>query len=107
MGRPKGSLNDRLWQDALRKVVMERAAGRGSPQKIELAARAVVNAAVDGDIEAAKELGNRLDGRPPQQVRHAGHDGGPLDLTLLGDEDLDMLATRLANMDSIDPKTTH
>jgi hypothetical protein len=72
MGRPKGSTNDRLWRDAMRKAALDRAAP-DRPQYIEEAARAVVAAAVAGDLAAAKELGDRLDGRATQPIEHSGH----------------------------------
>lgn len=96
-GRPVGSTNDRVWRDALRKAAFELSAGRSSPRKIEVAARAVVNAAVDGDMTAAKELGDRLDGKAPQALHHGAYDGGPLDLNTLSDEDLNKLASLLAS----------
>ncbi len=66
MGRPKGSQNDRLWRDALRKIALEYAEGKAGPKKIELAARRVFEATLNGDMSAARELGNRLDGMPHQ-----------------------------------------
>jgi hypothetical protein len=74
-GRPKGTLNDRLWRDAIRKAALERVTKNG-PQKIELAARAIVEAAAGGDTAAAKELGNRLDGLPHQTTEISAD--GPL-----------------------------
>ena len=68
MGRPKGSTNERIWADTLRKIGAEYAEGKAGPKKIELAARSLVAAAVAGDISAAKELGDRLDGKPKQTV---------------------------------------
>lgn len=76
MGRPKGSTNDRLWRDAIRKAALERLKGKSKPQQIERAARALVAAAADGDIHAAREMGDRLDGKPRQTI--TGDDGGPL-----------------------------
>lgn len=96
-GRPVGSLNDRTWADALRKVGSELSAGRGSQRKLEMAARALVTAAAAGDITACRELGDRLDGKAPQQQRIAGHDGGPLDLSMMSEEHLEILASRLAS----------
>lgn len=80
MGRPKGSTNDRLWRDAVRKAALERDP-ESKEQYITLAARATVRAAATGDQHAAKEMGDRLDGKAPQALEHSGHDGGPLVIT--------------------------
>ena len=66
--RPKGSLNDRLWRDALRRVGNEYAEGKAGPKKIEIMARKLIDAGMAGDIAAAKEFGNRLDGMPHQTI---------------------------------------
>ncbi len=65
-GRPRGSTTDRLWGDALRKIALEYAEGKAGPKKIELAARKLIDATIAGDMTAARELGNRLDGMPHQ-----------------------------------------
>lgn len=67
MGRPKGSTNDRLWRDAIRKAALERDP-ESKQQYITLAARATVRAAATGDQHAAKEMGDRLDGKAPQAL---------------------------------------
>lgn len=66
MGRPKGALNDRLWRDTLRKIGMEFAEGKSGPRKVELVGRQLYAAAMDGDVTAAREIGDRLDGKPHQ-----------------------------------------
>lgn len=67
-GRPKGALGDKLWRDAIRRAAMERLEGKNADQQILKAARAVVAAAALGDVQAAKEMGDRLDGKPAQAV---------------------------------------
>ena len=67
-GRPKGSTNDRLWRDALRKIALEYHEGKAGPRKIEMAARKLVEATINGDMSAAREFGLRLDGNPHQTV---------------------------------------
>jgi hypothetical protein len=34
--------------------------------------------AEDGDIQAMKEIGDRLDGKPKQQIEASGEGGGPI-----------------------------
>lgn len=75
-GRPKGSTNDRVWRDALRKAAFERLGGKNDDQQIMKAARALVASVVGGDSSAAREFGDRIDGKVPQAV--TGADGGPL-----------------------------
>ena len=79
-GRPKGALGDKLWRDALRRAALERVGGKKNEQQIFRAARAIVAAAAEGDVQAGKELGDRLDGKVPQAV--TGNDGGPIALAI-------------------------
>lgn len=71
MGRPKGSSNDRLWRDAIRKAALERDP-ESKLQYLTLAARKTVLAAANGDQQAAKEMGDRLDGKAPQALVGGG-----------------------------------
>ncbi len=78
-GNPGGKRKEKLWTDALRKASLE--IDFDGNRKIDNAARSLVKAAVGGDITAAKELGDRLDGKAVQPI--AGADGeGPVDIVL-------------------------
>ncbi len=69
-GAPKGNTNatkSKPWQDALRKISM-RPTGElddegKEKRKLEKIAETVVEAAIKGDLQAAKEIGDRLDGK--------------------------------------------
>lgn len=65
-GAPKGNQNavqeNRQWLAMLRRKVAQ------NPAKLEQAALAVLDAAANGEPWAITELGNRLDGKPVQQV---------------------------------------
>ena len=64
------------WTSALRREafrVIESGPDRGR-RRIELIARAVIRAAMDGDLHAARELGDRLEGRPLQRIEADGMD---------------------------------
>jgi hypothetical protein len=44
-------------------------------RRLRLVARALVNKAVDGDVAAIKDVIDRMDGKPPQQINGAAPDG--------------------------------
>ena len=78
---PSGPFADKLWRDAIRKAALEQAEGKRGPKKLELAARALVNAAITGDVSAAKEMGDRLDGKVPQAHVGGDPDSQPIRVT--------------------------
>lgn len=61
-----GSKSDKPWRDALMLAVNERA--KNGDKKLRRVADAVVAAALDGDMAAAKEIGDRLDGKATQPI---------------------------------------
>ncbi len=68
-----GRKSDKEWRNAIRKAVHElvEAAGEGKAKKtkaLTLMARKLVSKAIRGDVIAMKEAGDRLDGRPRQEV---------------------------------------
>lgn len=89
-GRLKGSTNDRLWRDAVRKAALERDP-KSKQQYITLAARATVLAAAGGDAQAVKEMGDRLDGKPAQAI-------------IGGDEDAPPIAVQFIELRAVQPK---
>ncbi len=68
MSRPRGSRTDRTWSDALRKASLEYHEGKAGPKKIEMMARKLIDAAIAGDISAAKEYGDRIEGKAMQPI---------------------------------------
>ena len=78
--QPRGPYADKLWREALRRAVLKRVEGQ---QNLDRLAGVVVASALDGDMQAAKEIGDRLDGKPAQAVEHTGEGGGPLVVTWL------------------------
>ena len=63
-GAPLGNNNagkNKVWSDAIRKVVVQR-------QALDALAIALVEKALSGDLQALKELGDRLEGKPVQSV---------------------------------------
>lgn len=74
--KPRGPKSDKLWSDAVRQAVLEYGTGDAkSIRKIRLIAQKVVDLAIQGDMQAIKEIGDRLDGRPKQATEVTGADG--------------------------------
>lgn len=64
-----GRKGEKIWADAVRRAVSRRMEGEeGKPQKIERLADKLVDMALEGDTQALKEVGDRLDGKPTQQT---------------------------------------
>lgn len=74
----KGAKPDKLMRDALILELYQEAIDADGviTKKLRLVARALVNAALNGDIPAIKEVNDRVDGKSPQAV--TGEDGGPI-----------------------------
>lgn len=69
--RSVGQKSDKEWRDAIRLAVNEvrKDPENGKKTKaLRLLARKTVTMALDGDMIAMKEIGDRLDGRPAQSV---------------------------------------
>lgn len=67
MGAPKGNQNaakNKIWEQAIQRAAR--------PKDLEEIANAVIQAAKDGQAWAVTEIGNRLDGKPVQQVEMNG-----------------------------------
>lgn len=65
----KGGKPDKLIRDAL--MIAANRVQEGDPQgrrKLAIAAAAVVEKAVDGDLAAFKEMADRIDGKAPQSM---------------------------------------
>lgn len=61
-----GKKTEKPWRDALMRAVKRSAYGTGNPRQLEVIADAVVSKAAEGDVLAAREVGDRLDGKPVQ-----------------------------------------
>lgn len=76
-----GAEKGKIWRDAIRRAV------NGSPKRIDKLARRLVELAETGEgptaIAALKEIGDRLDGKPKQQIEATGEGGGPLTIQIV------------------------
>ena len=76
-GAPLGNQNarkeNRLWAETIRRAVVQNDA-----QKLRNIADKLVEMASAGDVSAMRELGDRLDGKPAQQLQLQGDADAPL-----------------------------
>lgn len=82
VGAPEGNQNS-----TLEKRMFANAVRRAAIQQDGKALREIVDGLFDqaksGDVQAIKEIADRLDGKPAQQVNLAGADGGPLKIEVV------------------------
>lgn len=81
-----------MWRDALNAELAELVID-GKPAGTALAglraiAKRVVADALNGHYKAITEIGNRTDGKPPQDVHVSGDDGGPVGVNTISDLEL-------------------
>ena len=64
-GAPEGNTNssksNRLWGETIKRAVLQ-----SDGAKLRLIAEKLLEKAAEGDIQAIRELGDRLDGKPQQ-----------------------------------------
>lgn len=73
-GAPIGNNNaakNKPWSDAIRKRLIQR-------KDLDKLADVLIDAALEGDMAALKELGDRYEGKPKQQTEITGADDAPL-----------------------------
>lgn len=71
---------DKPWSDALRRAVKRAVAKGAKTKRLEQLADKCVELALAGDMQAMKEIGDRLDGRAAQAV--VGANNGPITLRI-------------------------
>ena len=80
MAAPVGNSNaakGKAWSEAVKKAIRAKYGKDWEESLADLAAQ-LVNAAAAGDLQALKEVGDRIDGKPKQQIEASGEGGGPL-----------------------------
>jgi hypothetical protein len=77
-----GYKSDKLWRDAIMRAV-HRQIAKGGGKYLDTLANKLVKCALEGDIQAMKEIGDRLDGRAAQSLSVSGADGGALTVRIV------------------------
>ncbi len=73
LGNTNSSKNNRLWAETIRRACIQ-----ADGEKLRAIAEKLIEKAAEGDIQAIKELGDRLDGKPSQSVDVGGQADNPL-----------------------------
>jgi hypothetical protein len=74
---PRGQQRDKIYREALRLELADMSEGIDL-KKLREIARTHIEKAAAGDMQAIKELADRLDGRPAQILEHSGPDSEPI-----------------------------
>jgi hypothetical protein len=90
---------DSQWSDAIRKAINDVEDGQ---KKIVKLAEKLVSQALEGDITAMKEIGDRLEGKPQQRTEITGADGGPVEFLTVAQAVLEQKLARLTGSKPID-----
>lgn len=80
-GKPKGTKHFAtvFMEELKREITMKKRNGEQEEMPVDKAmARAMINKAVSGDVQAFNAVADRVDGKPKQQHEHSGEDGEPL-----------------------------
>ena len=77
-GNPEGAKRQRKWYGTI-----DRAITQDNGERLRKAAEALLDAAAAGEDWAIKELGDRLDGKPRQQIEAVDDEGRPLAIGLV------------------------
>jgi hypothetical protein len=62
-----GPKQEKPWRDAIQRAI-HRTADDGKTKRLEMLADQLVTEALKGDVSALKEIGDRLDGKPRQEI---------------------------------------
>lgn len=68
-GNKNGCKTNRVWSDTIRRVAMR------DRKRLEALAEALISKALEGDIPALKEFGDRFEGKIPQAIEGTGENG--------------------------------
>lgn len=84
MGAPLGNQNARKrhWTEAITAAVQKEIDPATGRRKLHAIADKLIEMAEAGEIQAMKEIGDRLDGKAVQALEHSGPGGEPLPNTV-------------------------
>lgn len=88
LGNKNGAKKHKRWRDAVERYAAQ------NPEKLSKIAEKVFAMALEGDMMAVKEIGDRLDGKPVQQVDIGDHASMTEEYRELTDEELMAIANR-------------
>jgi hypothetical protein len=75
-GNSNSNRNNRLWADTLKRALIQ-----ADGNKIRAIADALIEKAASGDVSAIRELGDRVDGKPTQQIDQTTEHSGEVTYT--------------------------
>lgn len=78
MAAPKGNSNAakaKQWSAAIERALDKRVPGKTRAEALDDLAEKLLRQCEEGDLSALKELGDRLDGKPSQQIDHGNAEG--------------------------------
>jgi len=91
-GAPLGNKNaakPRIWHQAIERALETRSKSRiDGKREIDALAEKLLDLVATGDLAALKEFGDRIDGKPAQQVTLSGDADAPLQVQSIGLVDL-------------------
>lgn len=67
-GNPNGRKKERIWRNALDRAVKRAIDGKVDYLAIDALADSIVAQGLAGDVQALKEIGDRIDGKVPQAL---------------------------------------
>jgi hypothetical protein len=80
---PGNQWTDKAWRDAIRVAVLRAHEDPKKGKRLAALADALVDAGLEGDVPALREIGDRLDGKVAQALEHTGKDGAPIPVALI------------------------
>ena len=75
--------NGKRFELALEKAIAEQSGGADKWEALVTVAKKLVSEANEGNIQAIKEIADRLDGKPAQAVNLGDHEGNALTINLV------------------------
>lgn len=74
-GNKNSTLDKREFANAVRRLAVQE-----DGKRLRKVVESLYAKAEEGEVQAIKEIADRLDGKPAQQINHAGHDGEALQI---------------------------